>query len=240
MVVGVGGNYPVQTSSRVTHCDMATDTPLAHFWPLFGLRIETPRLQLRLGRDDDFPEALALINDGIHDPSVMPFDAPWTDGPPDRRARGALQHWWLTRANVEPESWMLNFFVYAEGALIGSQGIVGSNFLTLREATTGSWLGRRFQGQGYGIEMRAAVLHFGFEMLDANAMLSAAFADNEASRRVSTKLGYEFDGIVTKAPRGEPIESHRFRLTRDRWLAHRRPLDVNVVGFDTCRPMLGL
>jgi RimJ/RimL family protein N-acetyltransferase len=219
---------------------MATDARLAEYWPLFGLRIETPRLVLRLGLDSDFPDVLALIDEGIHDPDVMPFDQPWTDGPADRRARGALQHWWTTRANVSVESWMLGFFAYADDHVIGSQGIGGTTFPTLREATTGSWLGRRFQGRGYGIEMRAAILHFGFETLGATAMLSAAFADNLASQRVSSKLGYEFDGIVTKAPRGEPVESRRYRLTRDRWRAHRRPIDVRVTGFDDCRAMLGL
>jgi RimJ/RimL family protein N-acetyltransferase len=219
---------------------MATDAQLADYWPPFGLRIETPRLVLRLGPDSDFLQALALIDEGIHDPAVMPFDFPWTDGPADKRAQGALQHWWTSRANVSPESWMFNFFVYADGQVIGSQGVGGAKFPTLREATTGSWLGQRFQGRGYGIEMRAAVLHFGFEVLGATAMLSGAFADNEASQRVSMKLGYEFDGIMTKAPRGEPVASHRFRLTRERWLEHRRPLDVRVTGFDACRPMLGL
>jgi RimJ/RimL family protein N-acetyltransferase len=219
---------------------MATDTQLADFWPPFAVRIETPRLLLRLGHDSDFPEVLALIDEGIHDPAVMPFDFPWTDGPADVRARGALQHWWTSRVNVTPESWMLGFFAYANGEVIGSQGIGGTNFPTLREATTGSWLGQRFQGRGFGIEMRAAVLHFGFETLGATAMLSGAFADNAASQRVSQNLGYEFDGILTKAPRGEPVESHRFRLTRDRWLEHRRAIDVHVTGFEGCRSMLGL
>jgi RimJ/RimL family protein N-acetyltransferase len=219
---------------------MATSDQLADFWPPFAIRIETPRLVLRLGHDSEFPEVLALIDEGIHDPAVMPFDFPWTDGPADRRARGALQHWWATRANVSPESWMFGFFVYADGQVIGSQGIGGTNFPTMREASTGSWLGRRFQGQGYGIEMRAAILHFGFEALGATSLLSAAFSDNVASRRVSEKLGYEFDGIMTKAPRGLPVESRRFRLTRERWLEHRRPLDVRVSGFEGCRAMLGL
>jgi len=48
-------------------------------WPLFGLTIRTPRLELRLPRDEDMAEALAVVDQGIHDPAVTPFHVPWTD-----------------------------------------------------------------------------------------------------------------------------------------------------------------
>jgi RimJ/RimL family protein N-acetyltransferase len=70
--------------------------------------------------------------------------------------------------------------------------------------------------------------------------LSAAFMSNPASNRVSTKLGYELNGVETRAPRGEPVAAQRFRMTRERWLEVRRPLDVQVSGFEPCRPLLGL
>jgi RimJ/RimL family protein N-acetyltransferase len=216
---------------------MAATTNLENHWPL---RVTTPRLELRIGRDDDFPAVLDLIDEGIHDPAVMPFDVPWTDAPRHERDLRTLQFWWTTRANQSPDAWSLDLFVFVDGQPIGAQSIAANNFPTLREAKTGSWLGKRFQRHGYGTEMRAAVLYLGFETIGATAMLSGAFADNTASRSVSSKLGYEFDGIVTKAPRGQAVASHRFRLSRERWLAHRHDIDVQVTGFDACRPMLGL
>jgi RimJ/RimL family protein N-acetyltransferase len=220
--------------------ESAGPLPLEDDWPPFGLRIETPRLTMRLGRDDDYPEMLALIDDGIHGPDEMPFNSPWTDGPAPLRRQRVLQHWWSSRANVAPTAWALDFFVFVDGQPVGAQGIFAKEFPVVREATTGSWLGKRHQGKGYGIEMRSAILHFGFETLGASAMLSAAFVTNPASNRVSTKLGYELNGVETKAPRDQPVTAQRFRMTRERWLEVRRPLEVRVSGFGACRPMLGL
>src|SRR4051812_11182861 len=47
-------------------------------WPLFGLRVCTPRLELRYV-DDELARALAeLAIDGIHPPDTMPFNVPWS------------------------------------------------------------------------------------------------------------------------------------------------------------------
>jgi RimJ/RimL family protein N-acetyltransferase len=244
MVAVAVGNAVVTPGDLVRHFVMMSDaTPrdeLEAHWPPFGIRIETPRLTMRLGRDHDFAAVLALIDDGIHGPDEMPFNFPWTDGPADVRSQRALRHWWAARDKVAPTAWTLDFFVFVDGQPIGVQGVFANEFPTVREATTGSWLGQRHQGKGYGIEMRSAILHFGFETLGASAMLSAAFVSNPASNRVSTKLGYEPNGTETKAPRGEPVSAQRFRMTRERWLEVRRPLDVQVSGFDPCRPMLEL
>src|SRR5262245_17918804 len=50
-------------------------------WPLRGLVLRTPRLELRPDDDDGLRELVALAHQGIHDPAVMPFHAPWTDAP---------------------------------------------------------------------------------------------------------------------------------------------------------------
>ena len=221
---------------------MDDDRDLALFWPPFGLRIDTPRLTLRVGRDHDFPALLNVIERGVHPPDLMPFDVPWTDGPRERRDPMCLRHYWENRLKISPESWTLHLVIFLDGQPIGIQGIEGLNFPVVREATTGSWLGMEYQRGGYGTEMRAAVLHFGFEYLGATAMRSAAFTTNQASLAVSRKLGYEFNGTDSKAPRGEPVESQRLLLTRERWLEHRRltDADITVTGFDALRPMIGL
>lgn len=74
----------------------------------------------------------------------------------------------------------------------------------LREVHTGSWLGRRYQGQGIGTQMRAAVLHLALDGLGAQRAVSAAFEDNPASLGVSRKLGYRDDGIEWHVVRGPP------------------------------------
>ena len=44
-------------------------------WPLFDLRVTTPRLSLRYVADE-------LVAQGIHDPATMPFSEPWTHAKP--------------------------------------------------------------------------------------------------------------------------------------------------------------
>ena len=43
------------------------------YWPLFGLRLRTPRLTLRLPTDDDLARLAQFVERGIHDPATMPF-----------------------------------------------------------------------------------------------------------------------------------------------------------------------
>ena len=64
-----------------------------------------------------------------------------------------------------PQDWALQFVAVADGRVIGTQALDGRDFAVLREVGTGSWLGREFHGQGYGTEMRAAVLHLAFDGL---------------------------------------------------------------------------
>ena len=54
---------------------------LVRHWPLFGLRITTPRLEIRVPTDEDFPGLIATVDAGIHDPSERPFLVPWTSTP---------------------------------------------------------------------------------------------------------------------------------------------------------------
>jgi RimJ/RimL family protein N-acetyltransferase len=208
-------------------------------WPLFGLRVHTPRVSLQYV-DDALSEALAsLAAEGIHDPDQMPFTVPWTDAVPPHLQRGALQHYWLMRATWRPDDWHCAFAVLVDGEVVGTQGAFAKDFGVLREATTGSWVGRRFQGRGIGSEMRQAVLHLLFDGLGADYALSGAFEDNAASRAVSAKLPYAQTGRRRLAPRGEARWLVDLRMARDAWLAIRRD-DIEIEGLEPCRDLFGL
>jgi RimJ/RimL family protein N-acetyltransferase len=208
-------------------------------WPLFDLLLSTPRLRLRLPTLEGL-DALADVAAGrIHDPNVQPFVMPWTDAPPAERARGALQYHWSQWAAWKPSSWVLNLVVEFDGTIVGCQAISGKDFAILREVSTGSWLGQRYQGQGIGTEMRAAVLHLAFAGLGAQYAVSAALADNAASWAVSRKHGYQEDGIDRYAVRGRPVVSRRLRLDRAGWQA-RQLVPVTIDGLAPCLPLFGL
>ncbi|SDN47846.1 GNAT family N-acetyltransferase [Allokutzneria albata] len=212
---------------------------LVDHFPLVGLRLTTPRLELRLPASEELAALADLAADGIHDPAVMPFVAAWTDRPPAEVARGVIQHHWAQLGAMTPRKWELDLTVFCDGVVVGQQSIGARELAITGEVSTGSWLGRRFQGQGIGTEMRAAVLHLAFAGLGAAEAVSSAFEDNTASLVVSRKLGYEPDGIIRQVIRGALAVEHRQRITRVAWQQH-RTTPVTIHGLDPCLPLLGV
>ncbi|HET8785328.1 MAG TPA: GNAT family protein [Candidatus Limnocylindrales bacterium] len=213
--------------------------PLEASWPLFGLRIRSEHLVLRLPLDADLPGLLALAKAGIHPPDEMPFGVAWTDATGPALDRSFLQHHWGWRARWRPEEWWLNLMVEWEGRPIGAQTISSEDFAVHGTVDSGSWLGLAFQGRGFGKEMRSAVLSFAFDGLGARAATSSAFRDNAASNGVSRSLGYAEDGRGSLAPRGVARETQRFRMTEAMWRSRPRP-PVEIDGLDACREMFGI
>lgn len=185
-------------------------------WPLFGLRIETPRLVLRPVRDEDLEPLASAAIAGIHEPDRMPFAAPWTDAAPDDLRRSLAQFHWRLRAQTRLDDWWLALAVEHDGELIGSQDVRGIDFAALRTVSSGSWLTRSAQGRGFGTEMRAGMLQLAFDHLGAAWAESGASAWNTPSLRVSEKLGYVPNGVGRMRPRpDEVVDKHRLRLHRD-------------------------
>jgi RimJ/RimL family protein N-acetyltransferase len=213
---------------------------LEEFWPLFGLRVTTPRLVLRPPTDEDFPALIAAVHSGIHDPATQPFEVPWTDVASPQLEQNSVQHWWGSRAAWRPDDWTLQFGVFVDGEAIGYQSLHTKEYPKLRTAETGSWLAQPWQSQGLGTEMRRAVVRFAFEYLGALRITSGAFADNLASQRVSLAVGYEPNGFGFAERRGVVAQQQKFLLTRERWEKTRTDLPIEVSGFDPCRPMFGL
>lgn len=211
---------------------------MAHPWPLFDLRLRTPRLELRAPTDDDLLALLDVARAGVHEPEAMPFQVPWTELPSPEFERSFLRFYWGTRSSWAPSAWELPVAVVLDGQPVGVQEISARDFAARRTVVTGSWLGRRHQGQGIGTEMRAAVLYLAFDGLGALAAESGAIEGNEASARVSRKLGYRPNGEVLVAPRGTPVVEHRFRLTLADW--RRDVVPVVVENLDACLPLFGV
>lgn len=209
-------------------------------WPLYGLSLRTPRLELRPDDDEGLRELVAQAYLGVHDPGDMPFLVPWTDAPAADLGRNMLQHHWGRRAALCPQRWNVAFLVRHEGVVIGVQSVGAEDFGIVREVDTGSWLGLAYQGRGLGTEMRAAVLMFAFDHLGARAARSEAFLGNLASHGVSRRLGYAADGTGTVAVRGEPVAEQRLLLTRASFDRHRPQWTLQVGGLTPgCLALLG-
>jgi RimJ/RimL family protein N-acetyltransferase len=206
-------------------------------WPLFDLRVRTPRLELRYVDDALAVELAELAAGGIHEPSFMPFGVPWTDVAAPRLQRDTLKFIWLKRAETSPAIWHLSFAVLVDGAVVGSTSLGATDFAAVRSFETGSWLGRAFQGQGIGTEMRAASLHVGFAGLGALEATTRAFVDNAASLGVTRKLGYTCLGVLRAKRRDEGAEQLLFRMPRPDWEQIRRD-DIAIDALDPCLPLL--
>jgi RimJ/RimL family protein N-acetyltransferase len=209
------------------------------FWPLAGLRITTPRLELRWPGESDLLALAELAAGGVHDPAAQPFTVAWTDVPPGERARSVLQYHWGRRAAWTPADWALELVVIQDGTVAGTQGISASDFAIRREVSSGSWLGQAYHRQGIGTQMRAAILHLAFAGLGAEYAVSSAAEYNAASRGVSRRLGYRDDGTEIHAIRNAPVVMRRLRLDRASWQAT-RSVPVQVTGLEPCLPDFGI
>jgi len=211
----------------------------AHPWPLYALRITTPRLELRIPDDEDVVALFAAARAGIHPAGEMPFGIPWTDGLDEPGAlERFLSHHWTARGSITNEKWSLPFAVLSEGTVVGVQQLDSEDFAGSRSVSSGSWLTASAQGRGLGVEMRAAVLQLAFAGLGAREAQTSAWIDNPASQRVSLRLGYVHEGQLLLARRGEPTPHLRYRLTRETWQrSHFQGIEIH--NLEPCLPLLG-
>jgi RimJ/RimL family protein N-acetyltransferase len=190
-------------------------TSLNAVWPLFGLTLATPRLELRPIQDHEIPAAVAAARSGIHEPGRNPFSTPWTELPAEDLGPNMARWYWRCRAECTPESWTLLLGIWHNSEFVGCQDVGAKDFATLKTVGTGSWLKQSAQGRGLGKEMRAAVALYAFDWLGAEVAESEAADWNAASLGVSRSLGYELNGTTRKAW-GTKVETvQHVRLTPD-------------------------
>jgi len=213
-------------------------TSLAEIWPPFGLILTTPRLTVRPILDDDIPAAVDAARSGVHEPGKSPFSNPWAEMPHAELAPNMAQWYWRCRGNFTKDSWTLLLAAWREDEFLGVQDLGAKNFKTLKTVSTGSWLKQSAQGQGFGKEMRAAVVGFAFDYLDAEVAESEAAVWNRQSLGVSASLGYEPNGLLRDNWGDKVEEVQRVRLTPDTF---KRPdWTLKVQGDEELKAYLGL
>jgi RimJ/RimL family protein N-acetyltransferase len=161
------------------------------YGPAMG-EVETARLLLRRWQDDDLERLVALHSD----PRVARFlsvdGRPW----PRERSVGAFEHF--------RRQWQVNGF--GPWAAIDKHtgrwlGQVGLNerpsWPGPHKVEVGWELHPSVWGQGLATEGGRAALRYGLEVVGLERIISAARADNVASRRVMEKCGLTFQGEFT-------------------------------------------
>jgi RimJ/RimL family protein N-acetyltransferase len=207
-------------------------------WPLAGLAVVTPRLALHYITDDLGAHLALLAARGIHDPATMPFSTPWTDVPSPELERNTMRFYWRNRIETTVEHWDLNLAAVVKEVTVGMCSIEADAFPARRTAETGSWLGRAYQGQGFGREMREAALHLIFAGFDADQATTQAWHDNRASLGLTRSLPYTHTGTSRLPRRGRRETLLAFTMTSKQWATLRRN-DIQLHGIDEARAQLG-
>jgi RimJ/RimL family protein N-acetyltransferase len=209
------------------------------YWPLFDLEVRTPRLAMLPIDDDRAVQLAALAAKGIHDPGFMPFAMPWSRSESPVLERRALQYFWRCRAETSPASWNINFAVVVDGTVVGTTGLVATDFGRMRQFETGSWLGREHQGRGIGKQMRVATLALGFDGFGAEWATTGAWHDNGPSLGVTRSLGYTEVG--TRRQLRDDTAPDRlvgFEMPRAHYEGALRRDDIELVGVEPVKQLL--
>ena len=208
-------------------------------YPPLGVRVVTPRLELRGATDDLLARLVPVVRSGGASADPPPWDDPHPFYEPDAEARvhGWLRGVWRGRGTVTAERWRLSFVVLVDGVPVGMQDLIGEEFAVFGTVETSSWVAAEARGRGVGSETRAAALHLAFAGLGAAEALSEAAVDNAGSNRISERLGYARNGTAWATHQGRPVLGQRWRLTRTDWTAHRRD-DIELHGVAECRAAL--
>ncbi|MFD3803257.1 GNAT family N-acetyltransferase [Streptomyces sp. NPDC058611] len=203
-------------------------------WPITALEITTPDLTLRLPVDTELDALAQVAAEGVVPDGAVYFPQPWASVPPTQRAQNVVQNHWWARGDWTRDNWRLLLAVFHGEQVIGQQNLSARHFATTGEARTGFWLGQRFQGQGYGTQMRAAALALAFDGLAATRVTSTAFASNAASRSVSRKFGYRPNGVRRTAVDGHAIDAYEEVIETADWKAHAHLVPVQISGLPAC------
>ena len=148
---------------------------LLDHWPLLGLRLITPRLELRLPAGEELGDLADLAAEGMHDPAA---GRSWSR--PGLPPRTGLARWCSATGGTAvtgplatgPLTWLSSLMDRSWASRISRPVTIRSS-----EVSTFSWLGVRHHGKGIGTQMRAAALHLAFTALGATDAISGAFDD---------------------------------------------------------------
>jgi RimJ/RimL family protein N-acetyltransferase len=208
------------------------------FWPIFGLRLACGDVELRPLTEDDLDALAARVPPDLE---MNPSATTYGDLDPNLE-RGVIVHqeYWRSFGTWKVDAWRLGFGVWHDGELIGFQELEGNDFPLVRTVDTSSWLIHSVRGQGMGKIMRTAVLALAFGPMDARAAITSAWHDNHSSLGVSRALGYQPNGEQLHARDGGVDRMIHLRLPRGDWLASGHGREVEIEGFEECRPLFGL
>ncbi len=159
--------------------------------PDAGQGVEAERLRLRPPRMADYSAWSALRE--ASQAFLQPWEPTW---PSDDLTRAAFRRRLALYQRDQDLGQGHAFFAFrrGDGELVG--GVTLRNVLrgVAQTGTLGYWVGERFSRQGYTLEGVHAVTRFAFGRLGLHRLEAACCPENDASRRLLLKAGFELEG----------------------------------------------
>ncbi len=150
--------------------------------------LETERLLLRPLAERDAPAVYAYSKD-----ECVGRNAGWKPHESEAESREILRAVFIGQSDV------FGIERREDGALIGSIGLIGD---PKRENDSvrmlGYALGMAYWGRGYMTEAGRAVLQHGFATRGYSLISAYCYPNNDRSRRVIEKLGFEYEGRLAQ------------------------------------------
>lgn len=196
-------------------------------------------MELSPVRDSDLPELATIAGGGVRRDGVQAFLVDWDSGNDAEITRSLAQYHWNTRATLTVESWTIEFAVRVGGEVIGVQGVSAQQFPLTRTVSTGSWLSKDKQGQGFGTRMRSLVVGAFIREFGTRRFDTGYVEGNLASRRVSEKIGYSPNGTRSIVAQNGTASTENLMVLFSEDYPYSMD-DIDVSGAEEVRAFLGL
>ena len=149
------------------------------------LQLETARLRLRLMRPSDIDDLLKIFAD----PKVMASFGV------DIFNREQMEHWMLRNLEHQDQHGygLFPVILKSESVLIGNCGLELMDLEGEAAAELGYDFRSDYWNRGFATEAAFAVRDYAFQELQLQQLISLIRTGNEASRRVSEKIGMHFE-----------------------------------------------
>lgn len=155
--------------------------------------IQTERLLLRAPQMRDFEQWARLRRESRD--FLVPWEPEWSrDHLTIRAFRNRVA--WAERAIRLGEAYPLFIFRAKDGQLVGGLTLSNIRRQPAQAGTLGYWIGAPHAHQGYMTEGLTALCGHAFTALDLSRLEAACLADNEASRRLLERCGFEYEGMA--------------------------------------------
>ena len=185
------------------------------WWPSEVPTLTYGTLTLRPSRESD----IESIYQACQDPLISHF----TTVP----ANYTLEHAQSFVRQLDPEGLQnkreIRFIIESsQGATPGLAGVISfhSPNFNNKVAEIGYWIAKEYRGKSIGTTAVKVLTNFGFETMGWNRIEAMIDHDNEASKKVVTRAGYEYEGLLRQRvirANGDVIDMDLYAVLQTNW-----------------------